>query len=885
MLILVLIAAISFLLSIYFSEKANSKEIEIRKLQSRIQELEEQLNIPDNKVENVYKTYKEPSVSKVTSVEERPQKPPVIETSNIEKPKIQVNQGINYRQYKDTKTELEKRNVTIMTTGAVLVILAAIVFLRSTWSILSDGIKAVGLMLFIVIFYAASKISKEKYKLEDTSKTFFYLAMAYIPICFISLSVLGLVGDYLSIHGDGVFLYMFASFAITATVYCYFFIKQKNVTLFYASLLAQTTSMVMLALVVSKDIKMIALMLLAYSFIICVLCPQSIKKRIELYFHAITYFGLIVALSFFFEKDIILFIILVLSMMNLIAIILRFNNNNRVNCYLLNIVIDLLGFYIFTVCLDKNNYSLNVILMIAYFAIVSYMVNRILKNNKKFEVLINSSLITSAISIAFTYIIVATSQNMFIKPYMVAIIEEIFLLAIYKKYGEDDYSEFIPYLIAIIAFIILHEFLIYIKWWDYIYIALAMCIIGKVIKAIGSKEISNTFVVGATFTSILALIIISNDLYNNMTIKALAFAINLYYLLTTQNHIFKYLSYTTFGILICKDIKIESIKYWVNVVPLLLSIIIIALEFMIKKLRDDYSDFFIAVLQILTYLGMLIINTEISIILAFIYTILMYIYSMIEKEKTISQYISLIGFMVVIMYVKCADEFTILWKMVYIVALMAISAYKKNISLETVLSGIMLVNFIVEDVQNEFMSAMYVTVWSLANVFIAPQEKAKDVFKFLTIVSIVYLYKTILDEFNVSQHFWSLYFIGYVLALMAAMEICIKKYVKAENYQFLEYVFYGIVYIMAITYYKDELDGVIFVAYLILDAMYLSQKDKGNRFKVDIAAIILNAFLLTRMFWLLIPWWIYLLGAGCGLIGFAVMNESKNSKKDNNLKK
>ena len=49
-------------------------------------------------------------------------------------------------------------------------------------------------------------------------------------------------------------------------------------------------------------------------------------------------------------------------------------------------------------------------------------------------------------------------------------------------------------------------------------------------------------------------------------------------------------------------------------------------------------------------------------------------------------------------------------------------------------------------------------------------------------------------------------------------------------------------------------------------------KKYGAIFIVSILAILVNAILLTREFWLSIPWWIYLLLVGGILIGFAIKN-------------
>ena len=61
--------------------------------------------------------------------------------------------------------------------------------------------------------------------------------------------------------------------------------------------------------------------------------------------------------------------------------------------------------------------------------------------------------------------------------------------------------------------------------------------------------------------------------------------------------------------------------------------------------------------------------------------------------------------------------------------------------------------------------------------------------------------------------------------------------------------------------------------------MYSYMKKYGAIFIVSILAILVNAILLTREFWLSIPWWIYLLLVGGILIGFAIKNESDDRKE------
>ena len=86
----------------------------------------------------------------------------------------------------------EEKNVFILISGAFCIILSAIVFLMSTWSTISSLLKTTILVLLTLVFFGGSYIAKEKFKLEKISQTFFYMAMAYIPICLLYAKTLTL---------------------------------------------------------------------------------------------------------------------------------------------------------------------------------------------------------------------------------------------------------------------------------------------------------------------------------------------------------------------------------------------------------------------------------------------------------------------------------------------------------------------------------------------------------------------------------------------------------------------------------------------------------------------------------------------------------------------
>ena len=182
---------IIFLFYVYNMDKT------IKNLQKENNELRKKLaNLADLNKVSISEREIEMNNIEAKFVENRPTRIVEVKKELSEEEKLE-------RKLKREKQERETKNTTILITGAILIVLAAIVFLMSTWNTVSNIVKTVVLVLLIGVFLGASKIAKEKFKLEKASNTFFYLSMAYIPICLIYCSRFGLFGKYFSIYGDG----------------------------------------------------------------------------------------------------------------------------------------------------------------------------------------------------------------------------------------------------------------------------------------------------------------------------------------------------------------------------------------------------------------------------------------------------------------------------------------------------------------------------------------------------------------------------------------------------------------------------------------------------------------------------------------------------------
>ena len=130
---------------------------------------------------------------------------PVCQHNEVQPEVIERPQVVNTPPTVQSKprNDNEIKNNLILITGSVLLILAALLFLTTTWNITNNLLKSGVLVTMLLIFVATSHIADKFLNLSNTSKAFHYIALAYLPIVLLSLSFFGLIGDYFSINGEG----------------------------------------------------------------------------------------------------------------------------------------------------------------------------------------------------------------------------------------------------------------------------------------------------------------------------------------------------------------------------------------------------------------------------------------------------------------------------------------------------------------------------------------------------------------------------------------------------------------------------------------------------------------------------------------------------------
>lgn len=150
-------------------------------------------------------------------------------------------------------------NSILIVTGAVLVVLASIIFLVTGWETMNGILKTLILFGIQMIFCLFGYISNKKLDIPKIGKMFNCLTLAFVPVVLMSLSFFELVGDYFSINGDGAVYYTGIALLITDAVYKIYGKAYKDLFAKRSSLIVEAIAVVFLV----SEIEVVAIEVLA----------------------------------------------------------------------------------------------------------------------------------------------------------------------------------------------------------------------------------------------------------------------------------------------------------------------------------------------------------------------------------------------------------------------------------------------------------------------------------------------------------------------------------------------------------------------------------------------------------------------------------------------
>lgn len=806
-----------------------------------------------------------------------------IDTNIVEKKELTAEEKEILRIKKE-KLEREKKNTTVLLTGAILIVLAAIVFLMSTWNTVSNIVKTGVLVLLIGVFLGASKIAKERFKLEKTSNTFFYLAMAYIPICLISCSVFGLFGKYLSIYGEGKFAYLSIAMLFTSIIYYINYKQKDSAILFYGCILSQICSLILFVVIFETNILLIAIILLIYNISLILLTKENTQLELINYFYTgIPYLAGIISIGYVFESNSYMLLLMPLLMINFFLL----NKKNEINAYLFNIVLYVFGLYFsFTYEFGVEiNEGIKVLFGTLYTIAVLVAEGFLFRNEGN---IIKSSMIVSMCSIGIIYLRTINVGTTFIKPFMISALEAMLMLFIYiksKETGKNVLSILIPITLIITLFHILLE--IEAMYQMYIIAALIVFVIGELLQGKEFLLLNKGFLIVSNINIVITFFACAlnygEELSNDVMFFILLGIIYAYSFLKNRNYIiFKYLSYITIGMILLTSMNfLEMSTQAILLIPVIQNIIILVLEEYYKDLKDSFSRIFTSLLSCVAYLTLNGLDSKNTVFLGLLFSIYLIYENFKSGSNKYLRIIPMLGFFTVIsnFHTELGTEVSSSILLLVTIATTCISLYQKKVSIDTIFSGIYLM-LTLECFDNTIIKEIFFIIWACINIYFMESQKTKDVFKGLLYIGAYSLYSTFISEFCMNQLIcWNA--MGIMIVAVLCFKTIISNYVNPTDN--LEYLVYAMIYLGVIMSYNSEADGMMFVLFIVALIMFSYMKKYGVVFIVSIFAVLANAFLLTRRFWGNIPWWIYILLVGGTLMGFAIKNESDGKKVNLNV--
>lgn len=195
-----------------------------------------------------------------------------LQQSNVKEPIKEMENFKSEQIVKSPKIEKSKeetKNNFILMTGAFLIVLAAIVFLTSMWDTIGDVFKVGILTLLVGVFLGISKIAKDKFNLPNTSNTFFYIAMAYIPVLSLAIFLINLSSGYLQTSQEQNVFWLIACM-IMGAIYGLISFKSNKKILCIGSLIMQVLSVIFGVCIFTHSFTVVLASIIAYNLILTI---------------------------------------------------------------------------------------------------------------------------------------------------------------------------------------------------------------------------------------------------------------------------------------------------------------------------------------------------------------------------------------------------------------------------------------------------------------------------------------------------------------------------------------------------------------------------------------------------------------------------------------
>nr|WP_295972511.1 hypothetical protein [uncultured Bacillus sp.] len=112
--------------------------------------------------------------------------------------------------------------------GVILLFIGGLVFGTSNWSSMNSLFKVILVSLVSIVFFSISFMADKYFKITKTAFAFLTLGSLFLPITFISISFFKLLGTWLSLYGEGKFVFAFISSLVCLSLYIYIAATYKH---------------------------------------------------------------------------------------------------------------------------------------------------------------------------------------------------------------------------------------------------------------------------------------------------------------------------------------------------------------------------------------------------------------------------------------------------------------------------------------------------------------------------------------------------------------------------------------------------------------------------------------------------------------------------------
>ena len=803
---------------------------------------------------------------------------------------IDNNQNIN-QKIKEQRDDEGIKNKFILMVGAILIVLAAIVFLTSTWHTIPNVVKTSVIILLTGVFVGASNIAKKVFKLEETSNTFLYIALAYLPISLFSISLFGLIGDYFSISGNGNNLYFAISTGILAILYFIIGNNRKQNALIHSSMIMQLLATIFVSLCISVNFHIVIFGIIIYNTAISLLKRSHAKEYISIlnvYNEIYLYVSLIIEIWLLINGN------LAVDILSNALLIFNLYLKYKQDRGHVNIIIMLTQILVFIVsCLNMSSNIFDIQTRQALFYIVLIGMYIIGVMNKKVEWK-EASMLVAETAMILLYI------STFMCSYTILILKRytiLWTIAILNvvNYNMSNRKKLLINIIPIGIFLAQINTILENRLSINYLIFMEMGIFAfSILNLLKDKKSNFILQMYSNAMTIIAIIIGCIINYNNMISNTVIFILlmivyGIGYIRNKQIKIYKFMAYFLLNIILYSILYRLNILQYNKYILFVTTAIITLMELYLNKVKDNSTIIYLIASYIISYI---MLNININIVAFSSILILDIMFILYIKNKNIERNLIAIPFVALLPSVYISNwaiidktNLMIFVSFILILITTILSGKKEKINVYTIISAIYILMQVFTLKINIYINLILAILWSIWHLIKMPTDKVK--FEVLLYILGLILYNNILKDLSKINNFIAsiiaFKYLGYIIFSICITRNILKKY-STDGYKVIEYIIFSILYIYAISNYASQIDGMIFVFMLVCIIVVSYIKKFGPIFFTSTVATILNVFLLTREFWFSVPWWIYLLIIGSGLIIFAIKNELNENRNRELLK-